>query len=62
MQQQNYSKPDEHVHKGELHQAAATDDDTSIGADRAADSDNAGYADTEKSVSDHKKTAKLILT
>jgi limonene-1,2-epoxide hydrolase len=61
MHQQNYSKsaadqkPDEHVHKGELHQAAATDDDTSIGSDRAADRDNADYGNTQKSVRDTKE-------
>lgn len=67
MQHQNYSKPadeqktDEHVHKGELHQAAATDDDTSVGSDRAADRDNAGYADTEKPVNDHKENGETNL-
>jgi hypothetical protein len=38
------------VHKGEKHEAAATDDDTSNGADRAADKDNEGRGE-ERSVS-----------
>ena len=61
MQQPNYSKPegdqkpDEHVHKGEFHQAAATDDDTSAGSNRAADSDHADNGNTETPAGDHKE-------
>lgn len=67
MHQQNHSKPaadqkpDKHVHKGELHQAAATDDDTSNGSDRAADRDNSGNSSTEKSANDNKENGESNL-